>query len=77
MKRVLVLTHPCRLKLHLSQIVITREEEEERKVPIEDVGMLLLEHQQISITLPLLNALADADVAVVICDGCGLMYNRQ
>jgi CRISPR-associated endonuclease cas1, NMENI subtype len=68
MKRVLVFTHPCRLKLHLSQIVITREEEEERKVPIEDVGLLLLEHQQISITLPLLNALADADVAVVICD---------
>ena len=45
MKRVLVFTHPCWLKLHLSQIVITREEEEERKVPIEDVGMLLLEHQ--------------------------------
>ena len=26
-------------------------------VPIEDVGVVVLEHQQISITLPLINAL--------------------
>ena len=68
MKRVLVFTHPCKLRLHFSQIMIAREEEEERTVPIEDVGLLLLEHQQISLTLPLINALADADVAIVICN---------
>lgn len=38
-----------------------------RTVPIEDVGYVILEHQQISITLPLLNALSDNNVAVVFC----------
>jgi CRISPR-associated protein Cas1 len=36
-------------------------------VPIEDIGYVVLEHQQTSITLPLLNALSDNNVAVIIC----------
>lgn len=36
-------------------------------IPIEDIGYVVLEHQQTSITLPLLNALSDNNVAVIIC----------
>ena len=38
-----------------------------RSVPIEDIGCVVLEHQQTSITLPLLNALSDNNVAVILC----------
>lgn len=41
--------------------------EEKRTVPIEDIGYVILEHQQTSITLPLINALSDNNVAVVFC----------
>ena len=39
-----------------------------RTVPIEDIGFVVLEHQQTNITLPLLNALSDNNVAVIFCD---------
>lgn len=38
-----------------------------KRVPIEDIGYVVLEHQQTSITLPLLNALSDNNVAVIFC----------
>jgi len=41
--------------------------EMKRSVPIEDIGCVVLEHQQTSITLPLLNALSDNNVAVILC----------
>ena len=40
-----------------------------RSIPIEDIGVVILEHQQTSVTLPLLNALSANNVAVVFCDG--------
>ena len=39
-----------------------------KTIPIEDIGYVVLEHQQTSITLPLLNALSDNNVAVIFCD---------
>lgn len=38
-----------------------------RTVPVEDIGFVLLENQQIGITMPLLNALADNNAAVIVC----------
>lgn len=38
-----------------------------RTIPIEDIGYVLLENQQISISMPLLNALADNNAAVIVC----------
>lgn len=38
-----------------------------RTIPVEDIGFIMLENQQISITLPLLNALADNNAAVIVC----------
>ena len=36
-------------------------------VPVEDIGYVILENQEISITMPLLNALADNNAAVIVC----------
>lgn len=49
-------------------VVNTKEMPDIKKtIPIEDIGFVVLEHQQTSITLPLLNALSDNNVAVIIC----------
>lgn len=49
-------------------IINTREMPDmQQRVPIEDIGFVVLEHQQTSITLPLLNALSDNNVAVILC----------
>jgi len=74
LKRTLVFQNSMQLSLKNQQIVIASKEfpSETRTVPIEDVGAVILEHQQTSITLPLLNALSDSNVQVVLCNSKGL-----
>lgn len=69
LKRTLFFTTPYALSLKNNQMIIkTREMPDmHTSIPIEDIGFVILEHQQTSITLPLLNALSDNNVAVVIC----------
>ena len=76
LKRTLVFTTPLQLSLKNSQLVISFKElpTETRTVPIEDIGMVIIENQMISVTLPLLNELVDAGVAVVLCDRKGLPH---
>ena len=69
LKRTLFFTQPYNLSLRNNQMIITTKEmpDMQRSVPIEDIGFVILEHQQTNITLPLLNALSDNNVAVVFC----------
>lgn len=69
LKRTLFFTQPYVLSFKNNQMIIkTREMPDmHRSIPIEDIGFVILEHQQTSITLPLLNALSDNNVAVIIC----------
>lgn len=74
LKRTLVFQNPMQLTLKNQQIVIACKEypSETTTVPIEDVSVVILEHQQTSITLPLMNALCDANVQVVLCNNKGM-----
>lgn len=78
LKRTLFFTTPFCLSLKDNQIVINTKQMPEMKqtIPIEDIGYVILEHQQTSITLPLLNALSDNNVAVILC-GNNLMPNAM
>lgn len=69
LKRTLFFTTPYVLSLKNNQMIIrTREMPDmHNSIPIEDIGFVILEHQQTSITLPLLNALSDNNVSVIIC----------
>lgn len=69
LKRTLFFSTPYCLSLRNGQMVVhTREAPDKQKsIPIEDIGFVILENQQTSITLPLLNALSDNNVAVVFC----------
>lgn len=69
LKRALFFSTPYCLSLWNGHMVIhTREAPDiQKSVPIEDIGFVVLENQQTSITLPLLNALSDNNVAVIFC----------
>ena len=76
LKQTLVFTNPFRLSLKNAQLVIASKEmpEETRTIPIEDVGVVIIENQMISVTIPLLNELVDAGVAIVLCDRKGMPH---
>ena len=69
LKRALFFSTPFCLSLKNNQMIIHTKEmpEIQKSVPIEDIGFVVLEHQQTNITLPLLNALSDNNVAVIFC----------
>ena len=69
LKRTLFFSTPFCLSLKDNQMVINTKQmpDEKRTIPIEDIGFVVLEHQQTNITLPLLNAVSDNNVAVIIC----------
>ena len=70
LKRTLFFSTPIKLSLKDRQLVFFLKEapEEKRTIPIEDVGFVVLEHPMINITLPLLNALSENNVAVIFCN---------
>lgn len=74
LKRTLVFSNPMILSLKNQQLVIAYKDNpnEKHTVPIEDIGIVLLENQQINITMPLLNALVEGEVQVVICNNRGI-----
>lgn len=69
LKRALYFSTPYDLSLRNGQLIIrTREAPDMHKsIPIEDIGVIVLEHQQTSVTLPLFNALAANNVSVILC----------
>ena len=73
-KRTLCIENPCHLKCKNDQLVVSYqhikgyEHLPDKTVPIEDIGILVLEHQQITITHYLLDKLVSNNAAVVTCN---------
>lgn len=80
-KRTLYFGNPAYLNMRNSQLVIHLPEveknemlplffkkEAERTIPIEDIGVIVLDNKQITLTQGLLEALLDNDCAVITCD---------
>lgn len=84
-KRTLYFGNPAYLSTRNSQLIVKKpsnidendKEEIVASVPIEDVGVVVLDNRQITVTSCLLSSLLDNNVAVVSCDEksmpCGLM----
>jgi CRISPR-associated protein Cas1 len=75
LKRTLYFGNPAHLYMRRQQLCISLNKHEETddldKVitrPIEDIGMVVLEHKQITLTHALLNTFMENNVAVVSCD---------
>lgn len=80
-KRTLYFGNPAYLSVKLEQLEIRLPQVENnatlpegfkesvvKRVPIEDIGVVILDHKQISITQGALGALLDNNVAVITCD---------
>jgi len=73
-KRTICIENACFLKYSNQQMVVSYshikglEDKPDKHVSIEDIGILVLEHQQISLTHYLLDKLVSANVAVITCN---------
>lgn len=70
LKRTLLFTSPVYLSVKNEQLVVCFKDtpDDKRTIPIEDIGFVLIDNPMISITMPLINALADNNVALIFCD---------
>lgn len=79
-KRTLLFANPAYLSVHKRQLVVDLPDQQKKAtVPVEDIGVVILEHPQITISHTLISYLLGNNVALVTCDGHhlpqGLMLN--
>lgn len=80
-KKTLCFSNPIYLSLRNAQLVLhlpevesndtlpeTMKKEAERTIPIEDIGVVILDHRRITITSGVLEALLENNCAVITCD---------
>ncbi|MCH5174104.1 MAG: type II CRISPR-associated endonuclease Cas1 [Bacteroidales bacterium] len=73
-KRTLYFENPAYLSVRLGQLVIKKPDSDEtvKTVPIEDIGMIVLDNSRITLTHGLMSALTENNCAVVSCSGSHL-----
>lgn len=69
-KRTLHFSNPAHLSFSNAQLVIDLKGEQKitKTIPIEDIGIVILEHPQITLSMSVLDALIKANVALISCD---------
>ena len=70
-KRTIHIGSPCTLRRRMEQLVLQYPKElgiEDKTVPIEDIGVLILDHERVVVTQMLLAALLANNVAVITCN---------
>jgi len=68
LKRTLFFSKPYYLAVKNKQLLIKGKDEEDKTVPIEDIGFMVMENQQIIVSMPLLDELVKNNVAVIFCN---------
>ncbi|MGI8526562.1 MAG: type II CRISPR-associated endonuclease Cas1 [Pseudolabrys sp.] len=66
-KTVEIATAGARLSISHRQLVIERPDEEQRTLPCEDIGVLVVDHPQTSYTHSVFTTLLEEGAAVVLC----------
>ena len=59
---------PTFLCIELDQLVLQRDHEEIGRVPVEDIGLLIVDHHSTTYTHSVFTRLVQAGAAVVVCD---------
>lgn len=69
-KRTLYFGNPAYLHKNLQQLKVIKPDDNSElgSVPIEDIGVVLLDHPQITITHALMAALLERNIAIISCD---------
>lgn len=64
--RIVTIAKGAKLTLRQSYMVV--DQEERTLIHIKEIGVLILESQRITLTVPLLNELINCNVSLIICD---------
>mgnify|MGYP004650601417 FL=1 len=67
-KRTLYFGNPAYLWLRDNQLVVKKKDGEPKTVPVEDVGFIILDSPQVTISCALLSFLTENNCAVISCD---------
>ncbi len=67
-KRILAFESQAFLSLQSKRIRIRRKEQIDVFVPVEDVGVIILESMEVAVTTALLAALVQAEVSLILCN---------
>ena len=67
-KRTIFIGNPAYLHLRDQQLELKYPDDEKKTIPVEDIGLLVLDHQQISLTQGLVNALIENNAAMLWCN---------
>ena len=67
MRRILEITSPARLSVRHRQLVIARPEAAPAQVPLEDIGLVIVDHPAASYSQAVFTGLADHGGALVLC----------
>ena len=69
LKRTLYFSNPYHLSIKNEQLIISsKENNEERQAPIEDLGFVVFEHPQITFSQSVIEKLSENNVAVIFCN---------
>ena len=74
-KQIIDISEQSYIHLSKKQLLIDQEGKTIGSVPIEDIGILILEHNAITITQAVMIACQKNNIAVVICDNRHLPYS--
>lgn len=66
--RTILVTKPCRLSLKNLQLFYEPKDEASINVPLEDITVIVLESNQASMSVALLSACAEKNIALFTCD---------
>lgn len=69
-KRTLFIGNPCFLSLKDNQLIVEFQEKdrENASIPVEDIGILMLDHYGIKLTSALITALQSNNTVIISCD---------
>ena len=66
-KRTLLISNPSKLSVKLDQMIIEQDGKVMGTIPVEDIGVLLVEHPAVLYTQGCLSALMENNAAVIVC----------
>jgi len=66
--RTILISKPCRLSMKERQLVYEPKDADKITVPLEDITVIVLETNQASMTMALLSACAEKNIALFSCD---------
>lgn len=68
MKRTIAIQNPCELRIERGQLLVKRDGQVAGRIPMEDIGVLLLEDRQIMLSRSVLSEAVQHNAAVIVCD---------